>query len=155
MSHVIPISKVNQFLPVNKLELDTSGGAGGLPVDHPKIADFEETARGIILSKLRPLYDTTGWLVPTAPNQLSSAPELVHTIAGMLVAGWVYDRQFADQVTEGDSYGARKVREAYALLAGIVDGTYDLDVDLLPELDTVGFPLVHETEPVFTMDMRP
>jgi hypothetical protein len=152
MSHVIPISKVNQFLPQNKLELNTSIGQGGLPLDHGKIADFEETARGIILSQLRPLYDTTDWLVPTAPNQLSPAPELVHTIAGMLVAGWVYDRQFGDHTVEGDSYGARKVREAYALLAGIVDGTYELEAEQL--LDNYGLPLVLETEPYFTMDMR-
>lgn len=153
MSHVIPISKVNQFLPHNKLELDeTISAQTGLPVDHDKIADLEETARAIVLGQLQVRYDTTGWLAPTAPNQ-PVGPGLVLSATGMLVAGWVYDRQFSEEAIEGSSYGARKVREAYALLSGILSGTYDIGEEIL--VDPAGEPSVFVSDPVFTMNMRP
>jgi hypothetical protein len=136
MSHVVPLSKINQFLPVNKLQVPTA--------DHDDIVkDLEETARDIVVAKLSELYDTSGWSV--------NKPSLVSTIIGMLTAGWIYDRQFSEEVADRESYGSRRVREAYALLEGIISGAIVLDG--VPQLKSpTGDPSTLETEPVFEME---
>lgn len=147
MSHVIPIAKVNQFLPNEKLSLDVTIDVGtGLPVDHALIADLEETGRDIVHGRIAATYDTTLWVDP------ASTPTLVTNIVGMMVAGWVYDRQFSEEAATGDSYGQRRLLEAYALLEAVVDGTYVLD-DVTPVVDgtATGEPSVLESEPVFVM----
>lgn len=154
MSHIIPIKKINQFLPHYKWGLDeTLDQNTDLPIDHDKIAGLEETARDIVLAKFRPYYDTGDWFPPVDQSPVSTTPSLVLNIAAMLVAGWAYDRQFSEQVVEGNEpYGARKVREAYALIEGIVNGEYDLDVPQI--IDSNDLPTVLETEPQFIMEER-
>ena len=137
--HVIPLLKINQFLPVNKLQVSEA--------QHDVwLKDLEETARDIVKSRLAVSFDTSTWVDHTA------TPKLVVSIMGMLTAGWLYDRQFAEETETGTSYGTRKVREAYSLLDGILDGTYDIGLDHIvdPELA----PSYLETDPVFLMGER-
>lgn len=145
MSHVVPINKVNQFLPQDKLELDDTVVAGeNLPADHDKFNDLEETARDIVFGRLGVYYDTSTWADP------ASTPSMVMNILGMLVAGWVYDRQFSEEATEGGSYGSRRVAEAYRLLEGVIAGEYSIGVDLLVDA-TAGAPSYLASDPTFEM----
>lgn len=147
MSHIVSIDKINQFLPREKLGLDTStDSTTGQAADHDVISDLEETARDIVFSKLATEYDVSDW-----SNGPTSPPSLVRNILGLLVAGWVYDRQFSEETTEGQSYGQRRVREAYALLDELLDGVLVLDgVDRL-DADAEPDASILETAPVFTM----
>lgn len=146
MSHIVPIEKVNQFLPQEKLGLDTSiDSESGFPVDHHKIEDFEETARDVVYGQLGALYNTDGWVDPV------NTPSMVVNILGMLVAGWVYDRQFSEEATNAGGYGQRRVREAYGLMNSILDGTIDL-IGFDQIVDPVREASVYESEPVFVMD---
>lgn len=133
MSHVVALEKVNQFLPHEKMEV----------VKHSDVNDLEETARDIVFGKLALYYDTPTWTTP------ATTPSMVNNILGLLVAGWVYDRQFSEEAAEGGSYGSRRVEEAYRLLEGILAGEYDIG-DMLPTA-TGGAPSVLETEPLFAM----
>lgn len=146
MSHVIPIDKINQFLPHEKLDLDTTiDPATDLPVDHGKINDLEETARDNVFAKLAVVFDTSTWMEP------SQRPSLINNILGLMVAGWVYDRQFSEESTEGSSYGHRRVQEAWDLIDALIEGTLVIDdVDRLDD-DLPGAASVLETEPVFVM----
>lgn len=142
MSHVIPLEKVNQFLPNQKLELDLTD-VGGVAADHGLVDDLEETARDIVVGRLSTVYDTSTW-APLA------YPSLVTNIMGLLVAGWVYDRQFSEEVADGGSYGTRRVKEAYSLLDGLIGGLYAIE-DLVITDDTSGLPVGLESDPVFEM----
>lgn len=116
MSVIIPLDIINQFLPNDKLELDTSNNIQtGLPKDYPLVADLSVTARDIVRSKMANRYNTSTWFV-------SDTPSLMMNIAGMLVAGWVYDRQFAEEALEGSSYGIRLIEKAYKLLDEAMGG---------------------------------
>jgi len=147
MSHIIPIGKVQQFLPLHKMDLDTTVEMGNdFPIDHYKIEKFEDTARDIVLAKLSYQVDTAGWFT------LDDPPSLVTNIMGMLVAGWVYDRQFAEESTEGSNYGKHKEAEAYRLLEGILTGKYKIDATYLDDPDRM--PSTLETEPIMEMESR-
>lgn len=141
MSHVIPLSKINQYLPKGKLQVAAD--------QHDDwVRDLESTAWDIVRSKLSVLYNVSTW-----DGSVTTTPSLVVTITGMLTAGWLYDRQFSEEVATGISYGARKVREAYSLLDSILDGTYVLDgVEVI--LDPSKLPSTLITEPVFIMEER-
>jgi len=149
MAHIIPIKKINQFLPKEKLEL-SSTLVDGQPADHHLVDDLEETGRGIILGKLSNEYHVEGWLETDGPYE---TPALVESILAMLVAGWVYDRQFASEVEDGLSYGGRKVREAYALLDRILAAEFVLEGAILIERDD-DLPSTLITEPIFRMAER-
>ena len=152
MSHLISVSKVNQFLPINKLELRTSNGADGYSLDHSKFEALENTARDIIISKLSYRINTTSWFQDVNGSTLVQPPDLITNIMGMLVAGWVYDRQFAEEATAGYSYGRHKEREAYNIINGILLGEYKLDEEYIDDPQRVGTSL--EVDPIFTMDSR-
>jgi len=116
MSVIIPLDIINQFLPNDKLELDTSNNIQtGLPKDYPLVADLSVTARDIVRSKMANRYNVETWFV-------SDTPSLMMNIAGMLVAGWVYDRQFAEEAIDGSSYGVRLIEKAYKLLDEAMSG---------------------------------
>ena len=143
MAHIIPIAKINQFLPLDKLELHDP--AHGNSTDHSRIQDLEESARDIVIAKLSYHLNTSNWFDPVDP------PDLIINIMGMLVAGWVYDRQFAEESTEGATYGKHKEAEAYRLLEGILEGKYKLHGALYLD-DETRVPSTYESDPIFTMD---
>jgi hypothetical protein len=142
MSHIIPLGKINQFLPKEKLQVPPGNDA-----HDTWVSDLEESAWDLVRAKLGVLYDTTAWT-----GQYLDTPRLVVSITGMLTAGWLYDRQFSEEAAQGASYGSRRVEEAYALLDGILDGLYSIDVEVID--DPLGTPSVFESEPVFKMGER-
>jgi hypothetical protein len=148
MSHIIPFEKINQFLPVDKLSLNASIPENETyPVDHYKVEDLEATARDIVFGNLAETYDVTDW-----SNGPTSMPSIVRNILGMLVAGWVYDRQFAEEGLQGTSYGQRRIREAYGIMNSLMDGTITINEDLLvlPHKE----PSTLETDPIFTVGFQ-
>lgn len=134
MSHVVSLGEINQFLPHTKLDTD----------DHTDVRELEDTAKGQVFARLSGLYDTSTWAGP------DSTPVLVRSIISLLVAGRVYNRQFAEESADGNSYGQRRIDEAYMLLEGIIEGHYDLD-DASLVSPTAGLPSVEESEPIFEM----
>lgn len=118
MAVLIPIGIINQFLPNEKLELDTAiSGSTGDPIGYALVSDLVITARDIIKSKMSVRYDTSDWF-----NGLETTPSLMLNVGGMLVAGWVYDRQYAEEAMEGSSYGTRLVEKAYRFLDEALGG---------------------------------
>jgi len=153
MSHIVSMQKVNQFLPIHKLALDTSISQGQpYPVDHYKIVDLEETARDVVLAKLSYHLDTSSWFQSNGSGGIVLPPDFIINIMGMLISGWVYDRQFAEESTEGATYGKHKEAEAYRLLDGILSGKYKVDTPYIDDPDRL--PSAYETDPIHEMDMR-
>lgn len=121
MPTIIPIESINQFLPNDKLELDsTIDGATGDPVDWPLVAALATTARDIVVSRMSVRYNTTTWFD-------SDTPSLMMNIASMLVAGWVYNRQFSEEAVESSSYGNSLIQQAYKLLGDALGGSAVVD----------------------------
>lgn len=117
MATIIPIHFINQFLPNDKLELDsTIDGATGDPVDWPLVAELAVTARDIVVSKTSVRYNTSTWFI-------SDTPSLMMNIAGMLVAGWVYNRQFSEEAVESSTYGNQLIEQAYRMLDNALGGS--------------------------------
>ena len=67
------------------------------------------------------------WLTP------ETTPELIRSIAGMLVAAKVYGRQTSSNAEEVDPYALRLYNQAMAMLQGVIDGRL-----VLPELVGAG-----------------
>lgn len=148
MPTIIPLHFINQFLPNDKLELDsTIDIETDEPVDLPLVADLSVTARDIVRSKMATRYNISAWFI-------SDTPSLMMNIAGMLVAGWVYNRQFAEEAAESSSYGNMLIERAYKLLEGalsggiVVDGA-DFTTDIVNQSATF-----EPTEPSFLIEER-
>lgn len=117
MATLIPIDRINQFLPNDKLELEsTIDGETGEPVDWPLVDALATTARDIVVSKMSSRYNTITWFD-------SDTPSLMMNIAGMLVAGWVYNRQFSEEAIESNSYGNQLIETAYRMIDNALGGT--------------------------------
>jgi hypothetical protein len=135
-SDIVSLTQINRFLPVNKLQLES-----GTNID-----DLESYAISVVWAKLRTRYNLTGWV------DANSTPKLVQTILSLLIAGTVYNRQFAEETTEGVSYGQQRIEEAYALLEGLLEGVYDLGDDVTLFVDPLRAPAFLITEPLFLME---
>jgi len=131
---VVTLGEINQFLPLHKYQVGSLSD----------VVELQRSQISIVYGFLRGRYDVSSWI------DSSSTPSLVKTIISLLVAGNVYYRQFAEEETRGLSYGQRRINEAYALLQAILDGVYDLGVDVI--VDPSRLPSVYETEPVFEME---
>jgi len=145
---IVPVDKVNQFLPNDKLELDTNvSGSTGQPFGYALIDDLAATARDIIKSKLALRYNTQGWFD-------GNTPSLIMNIAGMLVAGWVYDRQYAEEAIEGSSYGTRLIERAYELLETTLSGGMVVADAVFATNVAAQSATYEETEPAFVTTER-
>lgn len=133
MADFVELGDVNQFLPKDKLTL----------AEADRDATLETTAEQRVVSALRPIYDVSTWTLP------GSTPILVKSIAGMFVAGWIYNRQFSQEASDATSYGNQLLAQAEGLLQGLVSGDLSLDdLDILP----TGEPAYGlAAEPIFTM----
>lgn len=113
----------NGYLDANKLQLAAQS----------EIAEQAVTADSIVRSKLAdtfteqaPLWDSVSITYPT--------PNLVRTIAGMLMASFKYAEIYSEESLVGNPYADKLEARAMALLQGIVDGTMILeDVDYGPD----------------------
>lgn len=74
------------------------------------------------------------WLDP------ATTPELIRSIAGMLIAAKVYGRQTSSNAEEVDPYAVRLYNQAMAMLNGVIDGRL-----VLPELVGAGVAVTGTT----------
>lgn len=148
MATIIPIHFINQFLPQDKLELDsTIDVATGDPVDWPLVADLAVTARDIVVSKSAIRYNTSTWFI-------SDTPSLMMNTAGMLVAGWVYNRQFSEEAVESSTYGNQLIEQAYRMLDAALGGSVVVE-DAVFTTDIVTQSATYEeTVPTFLVTER-
>lgn len=87
-------------------------------------AALQDAAVDLVFSALGSLYDTSLWLDPL------STPSLVRKIIAMLVAAWVYDRQYSEDAAGQDQYADKLEKRAMMLLDGLTSGLLTLtDID--------------------------
>lgn len=146
MSHKIPLSKVNAFLPETKGQIDFS--------DHDvMVQSLEEIEWEFVRARLSSLYDTSGWTVVVEGEETTyNAPELALNIAAKRVAGRYYNRMFAEEAIEGSTYGDKLLAESLVELDQLLSGELDDDTLTGDLSETLGLPEYLETEPKFTMD---
>ncbi|MCA1807291.1 MAG: hypothetical protein LC687_05525 [Actinobacteria bacterium] len=148
MSTIIPIHVINQFLPNDKLELESAlDGQTQLPVDWPLVAELVVTARDIVVSKMSTRYNTSTWFD-------SDTPSLMMNVAGMLVAGWVYNRQFSEEAVESSSYGNQLIEQAYRMLDSALGGTSVVEGAEFTTDSATQSATFEPTEPVFLITER-
>jgi hypothetical protein len=133
-AQVVTLNEINQFLPLNKYQVDNLGD----------VADLHRSAISIVFGYLKGTYNVSTWTDST------TTPPLVKTIISLWLAGNVYNRQFAEEETRGLPYGQRRINEAYALLNAILEGVYDIGEQVI--VDPSRLPSVFEVDPVFEME---
>lgn len=81
-------------------------------------------------------YDTSAWLTDT------TTPKLVRTIISKMVAAWIYDRQYSEDIEQGNNYADRLKKNAEALLLGLIAG----DIVLPGVTAVAGVPVFYPTD---------
>jgi len=113
---VVYINEVQQWLERTKLDL---GGGPGFPADYQ---DLENAAKQQVFGEVSQLYDTSAWI------DAASTPKLIRQVVSLFVAGWIYDRAYSEEDNSGGpTYGTKLEGMALTLLAGIADGTTQLE----------------------------
>lgn len=107
MAHVT-LPEIEQWLG-SKLDL------AALPTD------LEATASVTVLSRLSAVYDVSTWTTD------ATTPALVRKVISLFVAGWEYDRHFAEDAISNVSYGTKLEMRAEELLALIISGAMAID----------------------------
>lgn len=132
---VVTLAEVQQWLEATKLTLDV--------VDE----ELAESARAIAFGKLSAAYDTSTWV------SIGTTPKLVRTVISMLVAAWIYQREYAEE--EDSAYGRRRERQAMELLSSIAKR--EIELEEYPTNSAEGTPSFYPTdedEIKFTMSGR-
>ena len=89
-----------------------------------------------VITRLSSAFDTTTWTSDV------TTPKLVRTIISKLYVAWVYDRQYSEDIEQGNNYADRLKQNAEGLMIGLIDGTIELPG--LP--DTSGSPAFYPTD---------
>lgn len=131
MPNLVELEDINQFLPKDKLTL----------AEEDREVALESTAKEVVLSSLAPRFDTDEWI------SKQTTPNLVVSIIGMFVAGWIYNRQYGADATDDSGYGNVLLAQANALIQGLVGGSLDIDSPAIAG-DT---PSYLESDPTFVM----
>jgi hypothetical protein len=115
MSHIV-VADAQSFLEGTKANLVTLD------------AVLENEMSVYVLGKLTETYSDPGFGTPSWVDE-DSTPELVKMAIAMLYAGWFYDRQYSEVVSEdpsNKSYGWMLRQQAENLIAGIISGAIAL-----------------------------
>jgi hypothetical protein len=107
------LDDANLHLPTDKVNVDT--------------AEFDEVqldAERIIRGHLANYYSATELSLWTSPE---TTPGLIRSIAGRLMAAFVYRRRYSEDSLDDPEYAQTKYNEAMALLVGIQAGTIVVD----------------------------
>jgi hypothetical protein len=91
---------------------------------------------GEVLARLSSAFDTTTW------TDAVLTPSLVRTIISKLYVAWLYDRQYSEDIEQGNNYADRLKINAEMLMTGLLDGTIELPG--LP--DIAGSPIYYPTD---------
>jgi hypothetical protein len=91
---------------------------------------------GEILARISNVVDTSTWV-----DELTT-PALVQTIITKMYVSWLYDRQYSEDLDQGNAYAARLMLNAETLIEGIIDGTI-----VIPGTDTdAGLPAFYPND---------
>lgn len=123
-------------------------------------AELEAHLSEEVIRRLDSGFDVTGWTDST------TTPKLVRTIISKLYVAWVYDRQYSEDIEQGNNYADRLKVNAESLMVGLLDGT----IDLPNVTNSSGVPVFYPTDassaqlptaddpslgpPAFSMGMR-
>jgi len=89
-----------------------------------------------VLRQVASAFDVTTWIDDV------TTPKLIRTIISKLYVAWLYDRQYSEDIEQGDNYADRLKENANNLLAGLIAGTIELPG--LP--DSAGSPTFYPTD---------
>ena len=95
---------------------------------------LEEEQSNYVLSRLSATYNSPSFGVSSWTDE-TNTPELVRQAIAMLYAGWFYDRQYAEVISEAQSksYGAMLRDCANKLCEGIASGSIQL-IEISPNV---------------------
>lgn len=82
--------------------------------------ELEKTASSVVFSTLAETYDVTLW------TDEAATPVLIQSIISMMVAAWVYNRQYSEDDPDGSGYAMWLLNYAKELLNGVKAGSLDL-----------------------------
>src|SRR5689334_17488282 len=82
--------------------------------------DLEAQLAEEIIRRLDSGFDVTGWVDNT------NTPTLVRVIIAKLYVAWLYDRQYSEDIEQGNNYADRLKLNVEALMLGLLDGTIEL-----------------------------
>jgi hypothetical protein len=89
-----------------------------------------------VIRRLDSAFDVTLWVDATG------TPKLIRTIISKLYIAWLYDRQYSEDIEQGNNYADRLKQNAEALMTGLLDGTI-----VLPGVpDVAGSPVFYPTD---------
>ena len=143
---IATLDDANLHLPVDKVAVDT--------------AEFDETqldAERIVRGYLANYYTPTTLSLWTDPEH---TPGLIRSIAGRLIAAFVYRKRYSEDSLDDPTYAQMKYNEAISLLQGIqastivVEGVLDqpttdrlTSADFWPNNTTDPGPYFHMNDP--------
>jgi hypothetical protein len=73
-----------------------------------------------VIVQLASVFDTSTWTNET------TTPKLIRTIIAKLYVAWLYDRQYSEDIEQGNNYADRLKLNAQNLIAGLLAGTISL-----------------------------
>lgn len=82
----------------------------------------------------------------------TTTPRLIRSIIAMMYTGWLYDTTYSEN-PEDNAYADRLRAAAETLIAGIVEGT--IDIEEVPGLPTIGQPVFYPTDASSAPDAKP
>lgn len=119
----------------------------------PNTALLQVSVARVIRGYLSGIIDSTTLMGWSSPDK---TPELIRTIAGKMIAAYIYFNSASRTtlIVDPRSFGQVKYDEAMALLNGILDGTIIIDGDVpveTPNMTVLDFFPVDDTDRAFTM----
>jgi hypothetical protein len=73
-----------------------------------------------VIVRLSSTTDTSLWLTEL------TTPKIVRTIISKFYVAWLYDRQYSEDIEQGNNYADRLKANAEMLMLGLLDGTIEL-----------------------------
>ena len=95
-----------------------------------------------VVRQLASITDVTVWV------DALTTPRLVQTIISKLYVAWTYDKQYSEDIEQGNNYADRLKLNAQALLTGLLAGT----IELPGVPDVSGSPVFYPTDASSAME---
>jgi hypothetical protein len=89
-----------------------------------------------VITQLSSAFDTVTWVDEV------TTPKLVRTIISKMYVSWVYNRQYSEDVDQGNNYAALLLLNATNLITGLLAGT----IELPDTPDVAGSPVFYPTD---------
>lgn len=106
---LVTVELVQQWLEKTKLTV------GQVP------DELDQTARDVVFGRVSQVYDTSTWV------NTATTPSLILRIVSMLVAAWIYQSQYSENLEiDAGNWGVKLESLAMGLIDGIVEQTIDI-----------------------------